>query len=456
MYELGGNLAKEQSESILFRIAFAFAALMIFTSPLQEISYYWKFSITGYRIFLVLALLSVCAALWRRQLMLLRTSLAWPMVFLLLAGFLSMFKALSLAQSLRMEFVLIVSFLGYFVVVWLSTDEKWLLRLINAYVITALVSAAYGFFQLVALKAGIESMPAFLKSMPVVNPVLRAPLYERFLIGTRIDAFLGDPNFLSGFMVASLFLTVALGVYYLRLNKNRLSWLYLLATVILFVAFLLAYSRSGLLGFLMAALAFLVWGYHQIKGKLVLRFASLALAILLILLVISLPAGRTSYVLDKAKVVLIYNLERFFQPFGMELSSTVSHLSLGRVGIEMFAKSPLLGFGIGNYGQYYGRYVVKGQTTEGSHSSYVQFFAETGVLGGLAFLWIIVTFLLTLFQRFRQLADKDPRSSLILGVFAGSIGYFAANIFYNYITHEYVWLYLGLGVACTRALRNNR
>jgi len=248
-------------------------------------------------------------------------------------------------------------------------------------------------------------------------------------------------------MVASLFLALALGIYYLKSNRGVVSGLYLSAAVVFFIAFLLTYSRSGFLGFIVAIIAFLGLGYRQIVRQLILRSAGSLLVALLLLLAVSLPMGRAHYLLDKAKRVVAYNLERLSQPFKLEASSTVSHLFLGKVGLEMFARSPIIGFGMGNYGQYYGRYIEKGKLTETSHSSYINFFAESGMLGGIGLLWISFAFLFVPLRMYSRSAARGPGRVLAIGFLAGALAYFVSNVFYFYITHEYVWLYLGLGLA---------
>lgn len=441
------DLIKKENNLILQDIAASCASLMVFFASLQEISYYWKFSITGYRVFLIPTFLAMGVLYWRKEIKPAPTNLILPMFFFLLACLFSVFGAVNFEQSLRLIFILIFSFLGFFIVIWLSKNERWFLWLINAYLMGGIASALYGFFQLVAVEVGWETIPSFLKDLPASNPVLRAPHYKSGLIGTRIDAFLGDPNFLAGFMLASFFLAIAMSIYWQRSGKKRLSWLYLFGAEIYLAAFLLTYSRSGFLGLLVSLFAFLFFGRRYFNRHFMVKSAMVILVTVLLVCLLSLPLGLTKAIEDKAKAAFAFNWQRLTQTFGTEYGSTEHHLVTGLAGFKMFAQSPLLGVGIGNYGEFYGRYVRKGLVKEASHSSYVQFFAEGGILGGLGLLWILTAFLLTLFRSFKRLTTKDPKGALILGIFAGSIGYFVANIFYFYITHEYVWLYLGLGMA---------
>lgn len=180
-----------------------------------------------------------------------------------------------------------------------------------------------------------------------------------------------------------------------------------------------------------------------------MRLGGIVVGVFLLLFFVLAIRGGVNIGLDKLKSTFFYNFERLVEVARLD-PSTQHHLVTGQAGLKMFARSPFIGVGIGNYGEYYGRYFVKGKVREASHSSYVQFFAETGTLGGLALGWVLAAFLLALYDRYRELKrTAEPSSPLILAILAGSAGYFVANIFYFYITHEYIWLYLGLGIAAT-------
>jgi O-antigen ligase len=131
---------------------------------------------------------------------------------------------------------------------------------------------------------------------------------------------------------------------------------------------------------------------------------------------------------------------------------------------ELIKQKPLIGHGLASYpylqSRYsgYGRYGedwIKGTPSLGemAHSFWLQTTAEQGVFGTAAFAAILVTFLTAGVRRLRYL-DAGIKRWLLLSSMASVIG-FAVDALGNPAWQfaqiwMYLWLALGLGVACIR------
>ena len=104
---------------------------------------------------------------------------------------------------------------------------------------------------------------------------------------------------------------------------------------------------------------------------------------------------------DGVRLIKDAFLNRFFSKLGVtEIDKTVStqaRLNMYRNTIEMIKDEFLLGVGFGNFKYVYPRYRDRGEwalsglntRVEQAHSEYLQIFAEVGIIGLLAFFWIL-------------------------------------------------------------------
>ena len=106
----------------------------------------------------------------------------------------------------------------------------------------------------------------------------------------------------------------------------------------------------------------------------------------------------------------------------------------------MFQDKPIVGFGPGTYTFEYGPYQLSSEMTIIStnagdlgnvHSEYLRPFAESGVLGGLLFLALVIITLREGFALFYA-ADSNHIRILVLGCLLGLITYFAHGLLNNY------------------------
>jgi hypothetical protein len=133
-------------------------------------------------------------------------------------------------------------------------------------------------------------------------------------------------------------------------------------------------------------------------------------------------------------------------------------LTLWRIAWRMLLANPLIGVGPDNFRMTYGRYLGLRQWDTRTHSNntYVEFFACTGLLGGLAFLWVSWRALTTLAKSLWGSPAGDL--PLLAGVAAAQLAFFGHGLSDYFLgftpTYLMIWLTLGLSFALAQIERN--
>lgn len=135
-------------------------------------------------------------------------------------------------------------------------------------------------------------------------------------------------------------------------------------------------------------------------------------------------------------------------------------------GLAMFAEHPILGVGAGNYKPNYQRYaqligIEFRADARDPHSLYIQFLAETGIVGTVAFLAMIFFLFDALNKACRalegwpQLADWLPWISAMRFVI---LSYLLTSFFLHNAYIRYLWLFIAMalaGIQITYTMLNN-
>ncbi|QHE53753.1 O-antigen ligase [Pontibacillus sp. HMF3514] len=134
--------------------------------------------------------------------------------------------------------------------------------------------------------------------------------------------------------------------------------------------------------------------------------------------------------------------------------AVVSRTTLWKTGWVMYKENPVLGLGIGNYGERYKEYVTKypelyvGHDEYSVHNSYLKVGAETGTIGLLSFLAIYVYYYFFLGKQFFLHRRDLTKKLLLIGLFVGSGTYAGQNLANNLIfipqLNVLFWLISGL------------
>lgn len=256
----------------------------------------------------------------------------------------------------------------------------------------------------------------------------------------RIFSTLGQPNWLASYLVLILPVSAAL---FLSYKKTAPKIFFLVATAAIFLAFLLTNSRSGIFGLIVSALIFTaLLGTRFLKKQLkILTPAAIALIIIFAIFGQSL-IGRFSEIFTANGT-------------GPTESSSI-RIIVWQGAFKVFKHWPILGSGPETfaYSYYQFRPLAHNQTTEWNfyynkaHNEFLNYLANTGILGFGAYLILIATSLIYLF---RISTSKELETSLIAKATIASILGYLTTIFFGFSTvTSSLLLFLLIGLVLTQ------
>ena len=205
---------------------------------------------------------------------------------------------------------------------------------------------------------------------------------------------------------------------------------------ILFVAFVLSYSRAAWLS-MIAALG--VWGIIKLK----IRFQPILIAVIVFFtLVFSFQHNIVMY-LERNSDESSSNLTEHFSSM-TNISTDASNLeriNRWNCAISMFKERPVFGYGPGTYMFQYAKYQLKKDRTiistnagdgGNAHSEYLGPLSESGVLGLLTFLLIIGTVMYTAVHTWSRLTDSRLKG-IVLAAIIGLVTYYVHGFLNNFL-----------------------
>jgi O-antigen ligase len=141
-------------------------------------------------------------------------------------------------------------------------------------------------------------------------------------------------------------------------------------------------------------------------------------------------------------------------------STSVSRLALWGAAGAMFLQHPVLGVGYGNYRSLYNDYIPGMEPNQlDAHNLYLQFLAETGIVGFLAFCILIVS----LIRAAIKLARSSDRLYRVVGIGMG--GALAATLMHGMVDFLFnvspqfgalFWLVMALGLVALKQSSRSR
>lgn len=287
----------------------------------------------------------------------------------------------------------------YFIAAQTIRDEKSLERLLKILAGGLIPVVLYGFAQ----AAGYD-FPGVL-------------LFEN-----RVQSSLGNPILLGTYLVVMLPLLFGLGRNSSQPNWRTLAWLLMPA---LFANILLTESRGAWVGLVASMVALFVLGRppstprakkkrrdraeqgRRIRGIYIIA----GILIVLIALFALLPTD---------------NLEkRFVSTFAFSEGSVSTRIEIWKASLSMVADRPLTGFGLEQMGYWFPLFkterhskIAPSAVTDRTHNDFLQTAVDSGLLGLLFFLWMIIAVALSLYRGRRA----TPYAAAL---FAALTGYFA-------------------------------
>ncbi len=221
-----------------------------------------------------------------------------------------------------------------------------------------------------------------------------------------------------------------------RTSKQGIRFLSLIILTIYIVAFILSFSRAAWVSLIFAGGIFII---------VILRIR---------LWMVMLIALAVFYLAFSNLTEIVFRMGRNTQDSSARLAehlqsisnitndySNVERLNRWNCAIRMFGERPLFGWGPGTYMFKYAPYQISYQKTpisteEGdrgnAHSEYLGPLSESGFIGSLSFLAIVIMTLITGFSVYRKVKTKHMKI-LVLSLILGLLTYFVHGIMNNFL-----------------------
>ena len=214
------------------------------------------------------------------------------------------------------------------------------------------------------------------------------------------------------------------------------TWLARLALGVLFIAFILSYTRAAWLSLIFALV---IWVLVLLK----IRFRTMVITAVSMIAIVLLFQNQLVQYLERNEDESSSNLLEHFSSMS-NITSDASNLErLNRWGcaIRMFEEKPVFGFGPGTYMFKYAPYQLSRDKTiistnmgdaGNAHSEYLGPLSESGLGGMLTFLLVVVMVVYTAVKTYSRLNDQRLKGILVSS-FLGLVTYYAHGFMNNFL-----------------------
>jgi len=326
--------------------------------------------------------------------------------FMAVSLFVGGVTSLSPGSSLSIALLIVVITLSYILVrVCFKGKLDFALA---AFIISAGLTVFVAFYQILV---GYEVDEAWL------DPTLRSE------IGIRIGSTFGNPNVYGTFLLLMIPLSFAL-IFYAKKPFYKLC-------------------AAGITGLLLLAL-----GLTFSRGSYMAVAVALALFVLILekRLIVFFVGGvfALPFILPPAVITRVFSI------FDFSDSSTLYRMSIWRGALRLLGDFWMIGLGQGAdaYNRAAPLHALSGVFAAHSHNLFLQIFLETGIVGFIAFMAIIIFFFHGQFSFMKH--TTDPRRRILSAAFiSAAVGFLIQGMF-DYPFHNYsvmltFFIFLGLG-----------
>jgi len=296
-------------------------------------------------------------------------------------------------------------------------------------------SSIFSFMTYMIASGGVVALYGFLQRIGL--DFIR---WER-ATGYRVNASLGNPNFLGAFigMIIPL-VCVMLCIVQKRFKK------WSLAALILFMFFVLThtFSRGAWIGTIMGCIVCAIGvGRHVIRKHI--RYFIVIIGICIMYIVISqgvVHMSKRTTPLDRALAV-----------FDLKEQGIASRIAGYHIAADIIKRTPFFGTGLDTFGILFRQhlsedYLVYAHNLVSAgyvHNEFLQYAVDLGIIGLGIYVWVLVSFYIVAVRVIRMNRDKPLTrmcASGIMGAVTGAViqGQFSFNIL---TTALYMWVLIG-------------
>jgi len=256
----------------------------------------------------------------------------------------------------------------------------------------------------------------------------------RVTIGRNIGSLLGDPNDLALVLLYPMAFAIAT---FLEKSLSKTERLFSFSTFcILLYALLATQSRGGLLGFLAVASLF---AYNRIRSK-VLLFSTGAISIVILFIVAGISerasGGASEQGIDESAMGRLYAWEAAW---------------------NMALDNPVFGVGINNFYYNYFSYSAHWDgLNHAVHSTWFGVLAESGFVGFILFVSLIVSTLLMSLKMLKKVNVGHHPPGLKVAINAAPAGIIGFIVSGTFLTQGFIWpiyLQVALVIALNRYIQ---
>lgn len=337
--------------------------------------------------FIVFVLNAICDTSFKFK----RTPLDIPLALFVVVSLISTVTSPELVGSLKVLLVYFSFVCGYYMIVNSISSKEQFYSLLTGVLYCGLIVALYGISQYFF---GFEEGRIWTDN-------------NMFDIKTRVVSTFENPNVLGEFLL----LLIPIGIAYILSRKGTLLKSFdLIVTLCLGLCMIFTYSRGNWLGLIFAVLVFFMF----YNGKFVWFGLLLALFI---------PLFLPETIINR------------FTSIGDVSDTSTSYRVLIWMGtFRMLGDYWLTGVGLGNaaFSSIYQHYSYNGVPTQHSHNLYLQIISESGVIGLLLVLLIIILYYRMSISTVLNVSNKKDKG-ILLALSMGMLGFLIQGMF------DYVW-----------------
>ena len=320
------------------------------------------------------------------------------------------------SQSVQAALIYVSLILGYFLTVGLVNSKDALKRTVKILAVSLLIVSLYGLYQNF--------------SGNISEEWIDTEMFDS--IAGRVVSTFENPNMLGEYLI--LILPVLAAVMLGEKNWYKKP-AYFACFAVGCVCLIYTWARGAWLGFMFAAVLFLLMWNRKAMGLIVAGIVALPFAIPF------LPESIVS---------------RFTSIGDLTDTSTNYRVFIWRGSTNLAADYALTGIGVGEeaFGRIYPYYSFAGiETAPHAHNLFLQLFIEVGVFGFIVFLALLICLLQSGFSLAKNGEDKEVRligCGALCGVLAALLQGMTDYIWYNYRVYFIFWIVIGIVSAARR------
>ena len=324
-----------------------------------------------------------------------RSGIDGPVALLMAAAVMSLAWSADLSLSIKGSIMLLVHVFFFYILLHTLLEGHQRRIFLWAFFIGSVVVAGFGINDIIILS---QVSPEAVESARLTNKSL-----YYILVNKRACSLFGWPNVLAGFLMLSMPLTAGLCV---TAREKWLKAIVALGGAMMVAAFFLTFSFLGWTGFLITVavcLAVFLQRRLLVVSPTILKFVASGVVLMVVLF---------------AVVVVKKDMG----------GAAVPRKEYARVVCEVIREHPFRGTGFGAYRFASMKFVrdVQGETAF-AHNAYAQVWAETGLAGLAAVLWLAVL-LFVMARRILSRVKDGTDKIMFLAVLVGLAAFFVDNI----------------------------